>query len=300
MTALPRALARCGTRTTGCWPARWRSRCSAAGLWAIAVVWQVVALGGGPGRAVTRDALSAGGMLASTLLGGALADRIPQRHILLAVALIQADHRGRGRRPVRWPARSPSGTSRRSALIGGLAMGLLLPGVLGAGAGARAAPDELLAANGLEGVVRPMLAQAAGPAVAGFLVAALSPGAALAAPRCPSLAAAGCIAALPVDPGPPRAGRRPGTSVRRAAGRCPRGLRYMVRTPWLLATLLFAVADAAGVHGAVRGARAVRDPGRRRRARPARVRCSPRSGSAAPSARSSSPRCGCPGATSRS
>ena len=61
-----------------------------AGLWAVAVVWQVVALGGGPAALSLVTALSAGGMLASTLLGGALADRIPQRHILLAVALIQA------------------------------------------------------------------------------------------------------------------------------------------------------------------------------------------------------------------
>ena len=36
-------------------------------------------------------------------------------------------------------------------------------------------PEDLLAANGLEGTMRPMLQQAAGPAVAGILVAALSP-----------------------------------------------------------------------------------------------------------------------------
>ncbi len=60
------------------------------GLWAVAVVWQVVALDGGPAQLSLVTALSAVGMLASTLFGGALADRIPQRHILLAVALVQA------------------------------------------------------------------------------------------------------------------------------------------------------------------------------------------------------------------
>jgi MFS family permease len=56
----------------------------------VAVVWQVVALDGGPAELSVVAALSAGGMLASTLLGGALADRLPQRHILLGVALTQA------------------------------------------------------------------------------------------------------------------------------------------------------------------------------------------------------------------
>ena len=36
-------------------------------------------------------------------------------------------------------------------------------------------PEDLLAANGMEGTMRPILQQAAGPAVAGILVAALSP-----------------------------------------------------------------------------------------------------------------------------
>jgi MFS family permease len=58
------------------------------GLWAIALVWQVVALGGGPAELSLATGLSAGGMLASTLLGGALADRVPQRHLLLAVSAV--------------------------------------------------------------------------------------------------------------------------------------------------------------------------------------------------------------------
>ena len=47
------------------------------GLWAIAMVWQVVALGGGPGSLSLVAGLGAGGMLVMTLLGGALADRVP-------------------------------------------------------------------------------------------------------------------------------------------------------------------------------------------------------------------------------
>src|SRR5687768_3349709 len=90
MTTLPRALA--PLRHPGY---RWLAASLALsllsqGLWAVAVVWQVVALGGGPAGLSLVVALSAGGMLASTLLGGALADRIPQRHILLAVGLTEA------------------------------------------------------------------------------------------------------------------------------------------------------------------------------------------------------------------
>src|SRR3954452_10945182 len=46
------------------------------GLWAIAVVWQVVELDAGPAVLGLVAGASAAGMLASTLLGGALADRV--------------------------------------------------------------------------------------------------------------------------------------------------------------------------------------------------------------------------------
>jgi predicted MFS family arabinose efflux permease len=86
-----------------------------------------------------------------------------------------------------------------------------------------------------------VLQNAAGPASAGFLVASISPGAALAATAVASLLAASCLWALPTTP------------VRRtlpADGEAGTGLLadvregfvYMVRTPWLLATLLFASA----------------------------------------------------------
>jgi Transmembrane secretion effector len=208
------------------------------GMWAVAVVWQVVALGGGPAGLSLVVALSAGAMLASTLLGGALADRIPQRYILLAEALTQAVTLGA------IAALSAAGLLALwhlavVALIGGVAMGFYYP-AYSALVPALLPPEELLAANGLEGVVRPMLAQAAGPAVAGFLVASISPGAALAAAALSALAAAGCIAALPVTPVRREPGEDSGTSVRGLLADVREGFRYMVRTPWLLATLLFA------------------------------------------------------------
>ncbi len=99
--------------------------------------------------------------------------------------------------------------------------------------------EQLLAANGVEGVVRPVFEQGIGPAVAGILVGATFP--ALGAVR----------GGRAVRRRPGAAGRhparRPSASAPREDGERPHVLRdlesgfaFMVRTPWLLWTLLFA------------------------------------------------------------
>ncbi|MGY1822367.1 MFS transporter [Geodermatophilus sp. SYSU D00079] len=235
MAALPRALSPLRHRDYRLLAASMALSLLAAGLWAVAAVWQVVALGGGPAALSLVTGLSAGGMLASTLFGGVLADRVPQWYLLLAVALVQAAAVGvvavlslAGRLTL-WQLAV-------AALAVGLATGLYYP-AYSAQLPALVPEGDLLAANGLEGAVRPLLQNAAGPAAAGFLVAALSPGAALTATAAVSLLAAVHVLALPVTP------------VRRADAGAPRtgvladlreGFVYMLRTPWLLATLLFA------------------------------------------------------------
>jgi predicted MFS family arabinose efflux permease len=207
------------------------------GLWAIAVVWQVVAMDGGPAALGLVTALSAGGMLATTLVGGALADRVPQRRILLAVALVQA-----GGVAVA-AALSLAGVLTLwqlalVSLVDGVTLGLFYP-AYSALVPSLVPEGDLLAANGLEGVVRPVLAQAAGPAAAGFLVAAFSPGAALTVTALSALAAAACIAALPTTPVRREMGDG-GAPVAGLLADVREGFTYMLRTPWLLATLLFA------------------------------------------------------------
>jgi predicted MFS family arabinose efflux permease len=209
-----------------------------AGLWTVALVWQIVALGGGPAALSLVTALSAGGMLASTLLGGALADRLPQRHILLTVALVLAA-------PTALLAvLSAAGLLELwhlagVALLGGLAMGFYYP-AYSALVPVLLPEQDLLAANGFEGVVRPVLANAAGPAVGGFLVASVSPAAALGAAALASFAAASCVATLPARTVPRADGDAAGLGVAGLLADVREGFRYMVRTPWLLATLLFA------------------------------------------------------------
>ncbi|MFW3172103.1 MFS transporter [Geodermatophilus sp. CPCC 206100] len=203
---------------------------------AVAVVWQVVALEGGPAELSLATGLQAGGMLASTLLGGALADRVPQRHILLAVALVQTA----GLALLAVLSLTGSLTLWQLAgvaLVGGLANGLYYP-AYSALVPALLPEDQLLAANGLEGTMRPVLYQATGPALAGGLIAATSPGVALAVTGAAALGAAVCVAALPAT-AVRREGVRP-HPVRGLFADMGEGFAYMVRTPWLLATLVFA------------------------------------------------------------
>ena len=236
MAALPRALSPLRHSAYRLLAASLALSLLSGGLWAIAVVWQVVALDGGPAELGLVTGLSAGGMLASTLLGGALADRIPQRRILLAVTAanvlsvaVVAALSLAGALEL-WQLAAVS-------LLTGLGSGLYYP-AYSALVPALLPEGELLAANGLEGVLRPMLAQAAGPALAGLLVATFSPGAALAATAGVGVLAAGCIAVMPTTP--VRRELSGGSSVGGLLSDVREGFVYMVRTPWLLATLVFA------------------------------------------------------------
>jgi len=236
MAGLPRALSPLRLSSYRLLAASMALSLLGAGLWAVALVWQVVALHGGPAALSLATSLSAGGMLATTLLGGALADRIPQRRILLATELAQ------GTTMAVVAALSLSGAIQMwqlaaASLVSGLAMGLYYP-AYSALVPSLVPERELLAVNGLEGMVRPLLQNAGGPAAAGFLVAALAPGAALAATAAAFLLAAICLLALPTTPV-----RRETSDDGEATGLLAdvrEGFVYMVRTPWLLATLLFA------------------------------------------------------------
>src|SRR5690606_36973908 len=124
------------------------------------------------------------------------------------------------------------------ALIGGVVGGLyypaypaLLPTVLPA--------DQLLAAYGFVGMTRPVLMQAGGPALASALTATSSPGAALVVPALTGVVALACILRLPqrpVERSEP-AGGNPAVAL---LGDVREGFGYMIKTPWLLGTLVFA------------------------------------------------------------
>ncbi|MDL5157867.1 MFS transporter [Actinomycetospora termitidis] len=206
----------------------------AEGLWVVAVVWQVIALGGGATAfSLVSGALALGAVL-TALLGGVLADRLPQRRILLVVAAMQVGAVGLV------AGLSLTGTLGLPALVVvaaviGVAGGLMFPAY--SAVVPRLVPaDELQAVNGLEGMLRPVLLSAVGPAIAGFVVAVAGPGVALGAVALASAVALGCASMLPATP-----------VLERGDGAAPtaladlrEGFRYMLVTRWLLVTLVFA------------------------------------------------------------
>ncbi len=206
----------------------------AEGLWAVAVVWQVIALGGGAAAFSVVSGALALGLVVTALLGGVLADRVPQRRILRAAAATQVVSVGLV------AALSLSGVLRLGMLVvvaavvgmaGGLsfpAYSALLPRLVPA--------EELQAVNGLEGVLRPLLLSALGPALAGAVVAAAGPGVALLAVAAASAASLLGAWTLPPTPAPPVGAGGP-TAV---LADLREGFRYMRTTRWLLVTLVFA------------------------------------------------------------
>ena len=213
-----------------------------AGIWMVALVWQIVAIGGGAAELSLVAGASAVGMLLTTLLGGALADRIPQRRILLVVEVVRSASVGIVAL-LSLTGALAAWQLAAVALVGGVMAGLyypaysaLLPSVL--------PEDQLLAANGFEGMARPILMQAGGPALASALIAISSPGAALAVAALTGVVAAVCILKVPETPvRGERAEAGDGTARHPAIALLVDvrdGFSYMVRTPWLFGTLVFA------------------------------------------------------------
>jgi MFS family permease len=207
------------------------------GIWLVASVWQVVELGG---SATDLSFVAAGaglGLVLTVLIGGAAADRIPQRIILVVVELV----RGFGYGAAAVLALTGIVQVWQLAVIGfvlGCADGFFYP-AYSAWLPALIEPDELLAANGIEGMLRPTIMQAAGPAAASAIIAIWSPGVAFLTVAVLQLGAVAVLFVMRTTP------------VRRDIDRTQHplvgaladiraGFRYMVTTRWLLATLLFA------------------------------------------------------------
>lgn len=204
----------------------------ASGVWLLAIVWQVMALGGGPTELSLVTAAASLGLLLAILVGGVAADRLPKRAVMVVVEIVRI---------------AATGAAAVLALTGDLrlwqlavlafvigaaeafffpAYSALLPTMLPA--------DELLAANGVEGALRPVAQQALGPALAGLLVGAFLPGAALLAAALGYL-----LALLPLLVMRTRAvATGEGASM---LGDLREGFGYFLRTGWLFATLAFAM-----------------------------------------------------------
>ncbi|WP_107773000.1 MFS transporter [Nocardioides sediminis] len=211
----------------------------ASGVWIVALVWEVIRLDGGPGQLSTVMTASAVGVLVPALLAGVVADRVPQKTILLVVALVETA----GMALVAFLSAADLGAVWMLAcvtFVTGMGMAFYYP-AYSAWLPALIPESDLQAVNGFEGMVRPTIGQAIGPAVAGAVVAAASPGAAFTVAAVSSALALVFLGRVPSTPV-----RRTldeahaGHPVRAAVADMREGFSYMVRTPWLLATLLFA------------------------------------------------------------
>ncbi|MEX1079143.1 MAG: MFS transporter [Homoserinimonas sp.] len=210
------------------------------GIWILAVVWQVIELGGSPIQLSVVATGASIGLVGAVLFGGVLADRIPQKRILITVEVIK----GVSIAAAAVLALSGNIEVWHLAVVSFMlgicdgffypAYSALLPSVLPA--------EHLLAANGIEGMLRPTIMLAAGPAAASAAIALSSPGFAFAITAFTQIFAVAVLATMR------------SFAVRREAHESAElkhpmrsmfddlreGVRYVVRTPWLLGTLLFA------------------------------------------------------------
>jgi MFS family permease len=206
----------------------------AGGVWTVGLVWEVIRIGGGPGQLSVVATASAVGVILPALLGGVLADRVPQKVILLGVAAVELLCMG----TVAMLSMAHVTLVWHLGVVGfliGAAMAFYYP-AYSAWLPALVPEEDLLQVNGFEGMIRPTIGQAVGPAVAGAVVGAASPGAALMVAALSSLA--GLVALTTVPLTPVRRAESAGSST--VLHDLREGFAYMWRTPWLLATLLFA------------------------------------------------------------
>src|SRR6478735_812414 len=133
----------------------------AYGVWTIALVWEVIRIGGGPAQLSVVSTAGAFGVLLPALLGGVVADRVPQKLILVVVASVELSCM------TLVTALSLTDLTElwHLAIVGftiGAAMAFYYPAYT-AWLPALVPEEDLLAVNGFEGMIRPTVGQAIGP-----------------------------------------------------------------------------------------------------------------------------------------
>src|SRR3712207_2614830 len=170
----------------------------ASGVWIVGLVWEVIRIDGGPAQLSVVSTAGAVGVLLPALLGGVVADRVPQKLILLVVAGVELTGMAlvavlsvTDRTEV-WHLATVS-------LATGMGMAFYYP-AYSAWLPALVPEADLMAVNGFEGMVRPTVGQAVGPAVAGAVVGAVSSGAAISVAAAASLLGLLALSSVPLTP----------------------------------------------------------------------------------------------------
>ena len=134
----------------------------AFGVWVVGQVWEVIRIGGGPSQLSVVSTATAIGVLLPALLAGVVADRVPQKTILLWVTAVQLA----GMSVVGVLSLTDLTQVWHLAAVAftiGMSMAFYYP-AYSAWLPALVPESDLLAVNGFEGMVRPTVGQASRPA----------------------------------------------------------------------------------------------------------------------------------------
>ncbi len=208
------------------------------GMLAVTIVLQTIALSPSPTAVSLVGSALALGLVVTALPGGVIADRIPQRTVLISVETVNV---------VTVVVIAVLGFTGVLAVWHLVAAAALL----GAGSGffypAYSAllprllpPEQLLAANGIEGTLRPTLQMAIGPAIAGIIAGLWQPTYGLVIIAVLFGAGLAVLSTLRPPADPPAEAIAGGSAKPSMFGEMRAGFVFMLTTPWLLWTLIFA------------------------------------------------------------
>jgi DHA3 family tetracycline resistance protein-like MFS transporter len=208
----------------------------AEGMWAVVMALQVIELSNDPTSLSLVATCLGAGLVAFVLVGGIAADRISQRAIIIAVETVNVIAVSAiallglfGALQI-WHMAVAAAALGIAAAFFFPAYSAILPRILPA--------EQLLAANGVEGVVRPVFQRAVGPAVAGVVVGATFPS--LGAVVVVALFAIGLLLLVTTRPALKSPVQQQDQERPRVLRDLRHGFVFMLGTPWLLWTLLFA------------------------------------------------------------
>jgi len=208
----------------------------ADGMFAVVLALQVIELDNNPVSLSVVMTCFGAAFVAFVLVGGIAADRINQRSIIIGVETVNVMAASAiavlgliGALQV-WHLALAATALGTAAAFFFPAYSAILPRILPA--------EQLLAANGVEGVVRPVFQRAVGPAVAGILVGATFP--AVGSVVVAVLFAIGLGLLIATRPAAQTLVHPTRPEPAHVARDLRDGFVFMLRTPWLLWTLLFA------------------------------------------------------------
>lgn len=208
----------------------------ADGMFAVVLALQVIELDNNPVSLSIVMTCFGAALVAFVLVGGIAADRVNQRTIIIGVQTVNVITASTvavlgliGALQI-WQLAVAAAALGTAAAFFFPAYSAILPRILPA--------EQLLAANGVEGVVRPVFQRAVGPAVAGMLVGATFP--ALGSVVVAVSFGIGLILLIATRPAAIEPVHETDDRHAHVLRDLRDGFAFMLSTPWLLWTLLFA------------------------------------------------------------